>query len=79
MSLLSNLQRVKEWDDQRPSLPGEHWFALGLGLLVTSRAQRSRSIVGRLAGNAVAVALMARAASGKDGVIGKMAGAARRL
>ena len=73
MGLLSTLRDVKQWDHQRPSLPGEHWLVLGAGLLVLSRAGRSRSLLGRLAGQAIGGAFLARAATGRDGIVGKMA------
>lgn len=73
MGLLSTLRDAKQWDDQRPSIPGEHWFALGVGLFALSRARRSRSLVGRMAGQAIGGAFLARAASGRDGIIGKLA------
>lgn len=66
------LQDLKQWDKQRPGFPGEHWLALGAGLLVMRRAGRSRSFLGRMAGRALGAALMARAASGRDGPLGKL-------
>lgn len=77
MGLLSTLRKTKQWDDQRPGIPGEHWLALGAGLFALARARRSRSPVVRLAGQALGGALMARAASGRDGIAGKLARARR--
>ena len=68
------LESAKAWDDARPSFPGEHWLVLGAGLLLMSRAGRSRSFVGRLLGRAVATALIGRAASGRDGIPRQIAG-----
>ena len=33
----SLLESLKRFDDQRPSLPGEHWMTLGLGLWLITR------------------------------------------
>ncbi len=63
----STLQKIKRLDEQRPGFPGEHWLALGAGLLLMSRAGRSRSLLGRMAGRAAGAALIGRAASGRDG------------
>ncbi len=68
MGLLSTFRDVKQWDEQRASIPGEHWLALGLGLLVLSRSGRSRSLLGRMAGKAIGGAFLARSASGRDGI-----------
>ncbi len=74
--LSDKLQNLKQWDKKRPGFPGEHWLALGAGLLMMRRAGRSRSFLGRMAGRALGAALMARAASGRDGPLGKLAAAA---
>ena len=62
----SLLERLKRIDDERPSFPGEHWFALGAGLWLLTR--RPESALGRLAALAAGLALVGRAASGRDGV-----------
>lgn len=72
MNLSDKLQDFKQWDNRRPSFPGEHWLALGAGMLVMRSAGRSRSFLGRMAGRALGAALMARAASGRDGPLGKL-------
>lgn len=64
----STLQRLKRFDEQRESIPGEHWLTLGAGILMLMRAGKSRSVVGRLAGGALGAALIGRAASGRDGL-----------
>ncbi len=63
----STLQRLKRFDAQRPSLPGEHLMTLAAGLGLW-RSARNRSGWGRAAALAAALALVARAASGRDGV-----------
>lgn len=78
MGLFSKLQSAKRWDDKRPGVPGEHWLTLGLGLLALSRGRRSRSMLGRMAAQAIGGALMARAASGRGGILGTLAKSRRR-
>lgn len=58
------LRQIKEFDDRRPSLPGEHWLALGAGVaLLLWGAQRHS-----LAATAAGLGLVVRAASGRDGL-----------
>jgi hypothetical protein len=64
-SWLSALQR---YDAQRPAIPGEHWFALGAGVLLLLAGARSRSPLGRGLKTALGTALIGRAASGRDGL-----------
>ena len=62
------LQQVRAYDAQRPGFPGEHWLALaaGVGVWMASRAHPSLAV--RTAGLAASSALVARAASGRDGI-----------
>jgi hypothetical protein len=61
-------QRLKRFDAQRPSLPGEHLMTFAAGLGLWRSARHARSGWAKAAGLAAAVALLARAASGRDGV-----------
>jgi hypothetical protein len=70
MTIQQKIESLREWDRNRPGVAGEHWLVLGAGLLAMRRAGRSRSVAGRLIGHAVGTALMARAASGRGGVVG---------
>ena len=72
MNLSDKLQDLKKWDNRRPSFPGEHWLALGAGMLVMRSAGKSRSFLGRMVGRSLGAALMARAASGSKGPLGKL-------
>jgi hypothetical protein len=63
----SLLERLKRIDDEWPSFPGEHWFALGAGLWLLTR--RPESALGRIATLAAGLAFVCRAASGRDGIV----------
>ncbi len=65
---IRSLKELKDYDERRPSFPGEHWLVLGAGLAVLMASRRSRSWVKRTAGSALGSALLYRAASGKDGL-----------
>ena len=65
---IRSLKELKDYDERRPSFPGEHWLALGAGLAVLMASRRSRSWVKRTAGSALGSALLYRAASGRDGL-----------
>lgn len=67
-SRLPTLQQIKDYDERRPSFPGEHWLVLGAGLALLMASRRSRSWVKRTAGSALGSALLYRAASGRDGL-----------
>lgn len=62
------LQAARDWDQKRPSFPAEHWIVLGAGIAVMLAARRSPSPIVRALGAAAGGALVARAASGRDGV-----------
>ena len=62
------LKELQDFDERRPSFPGEHWLVLGAGLAVLMASRRSRSWVKRTAGSALGSALLYRAASGRDGL-----------
>lgn len=73
MTLRHKIRDIQQWDAARPGFKGEHWLVLGAGLLALRTAGRSRGVVGRTVGRALGSALIARAASGRDGVVGKLA------
>jgi len=73
MKLRQKLEDIQQWDAARPGFKGEHWLVLGAGLLALRAAGHSRGLVGRTLGRAVGSALIARAATGRDGVVGKLA------
>jgi len=67
-SLRDWLQVLKEADERRPDLPGEHLIVLGLGVVLLLSAGRSGSLLGRLVKAGAGGALIGRAASGTGGV-----------
>jgi hypothetical protein len=76
MKLRQKLKDIQQWDAARPGFKGEHWLVLGAGLLALRAAGRSRGLIGRTLGRTVGSALVARAAGGREGVVGKLARAA---
>ena len=68
MKQLNSLQQLKQFDDARPGVPGEHLFALGVGLGAWWLTRRHSSFIVRSIGIAVATAMVGRAASGRDGI-----------
>ncbi|RZJ14573.1 MAG: hypothetical protein EON50_05325 [Acidovorax sp.] len=66
------VHKAQQRGNARPGFPGEHWLTLGAGLLILRGAGRSKGLVGKTVGRLVGGALIARAASGRDGVMGKL-------
>src|SRR6187200_3365564 len=62
----SLLNRLKRFDEARPSFPAEHWLAFGAAIWLLTRP--SASPFGRLLSVASGLALVYRAASGRDGL-----------
>ncbi|RYF52998.1 MAG: hypothetical protein EOO29_57180 [Comamonadaceae bacterium] len=73
MGIRQEINEVRTREEARPGFPAERWLVLGAGLLVMRTAGKSRGFLGRMVGRAVGSALFARAASGRDGVVGKLA------
>jgi len=61
------LRSIREFDQKRPSFPGEHFVVGTVGSLLLNAARR-RSGLAKVAMLAGGVALLARAASGRDGL-----------
>jgi hypothetical protein len=62
------LERIKEYDDAREGVPGEHWLVLGAGLAAWLLTRRHPSALVRTLGLLGGTALVGRAASGRDGI-----------
>ena len=68
MKQLNSLQQLKQFDDARPGIPGEHLLALGVGLAAWWLTRRHPSFIVRSIGIGVGTALIGRAASGRNGI-----------
>lgn len=68
IQMLSTLRRLKSVDARRKSLPAEHWLTAGAGLWFLSSAKKNPSILSRTLRRGIGLALLARAASGRDGL-----------
>jgi hypothetical protein len=64
----SPLRRLQQADQARPGFPGEHWLVLALGIAVWHFTRHDRRWVVRTAGGFAATALVARAATGREGL-----------
>ena len=64
----NTLKQLKQFDDARSGIPGEHLFALGLGLGAWWLTRRHPSFIVRSVGIGVGTAMVGRAASGRDGI-----------
>ena len=61
------LRRIRDFDQRRPGFPGEHFIVAAVGSSLMKSAGRRRG-VGRLLALLAGGALLARAASGRDGL-----------
>jgi uncharacterized membrane protein len=59
--------RIRQFDQRRPGFPGEHFIVAALGTSLLNSARR-RSGLGRVLSMVAGGALLARAASGRDGL-----------
>ena len=64
----SPLQKLKAADEARPGFPGEHWLVLALGVGLWQDTRKHPNFVVRALGAFGATTLVARAASGRDGL-----------
>jgi hypothetical protein len=66
------LRQLKRLDDQRPGVPGEHWFAFGTGAALLLRGRRAASPVWRTAATVGGLLFMARGLGGRDGLVARL-------
>jgi hypothetical protein len=64
----SPIEKIKAADEARPGFPGEHWVVLGLGVAVWQFTRKDRRWYVRALGGLLATTLVARAASGREGM-----------
>lgn len=62
------MHRIKEYDEQRAEIPGEHWLTLAAGVALFLWTRRSPSMLVTFAGSAVASMMVVRAATGRYGL-----------
>ena len=60
------LHKLKQFDESRTSLPGEHWLAFAAGLGLWSATRRHPSVAVRVVASHAGPLLVARAASGRE-------------
>ncbi len=64
----STLEKIKAADEAREGFPGEHLLVLALGIALWQVTRRHKNVIIRTAGAFGASALVARAASGREGL-----------
>lgn len=64
----SPIEKIKAADEARDGFPGEHWLVLALGVAVWQYTRRDRRWYVRALGGLAATTLVARAASGREGL-----------
>lgn len=62
------IEKLKAVDEARDGFPGEHWLVLALGLAAWHYTRKDRRWYVRLLGGFAATTLVARAASGREGL-----------
>ena len=72
----SLIDRLRQFDAQRASVPGEHWLAFAFGLYLLVR--RRRSAAGRWLSIAAGALFVVRAFGGRDGAMAALERRARR-
>ena len=64
----SPIEKLKAADESRDGFPGEHWIVLLLGAAAWYYTRKDRRWYVRMAGGFLATTLVARAASGREGL-----------
>ena len=64
----NSFQQLKNYDNARPGIPGEHWLTFGAGLAVWWLSRRHPSVGVRTVGMLASTVLVGRATSGRDGI-----------
>jgi hypothetical protein len=64
----SVIDKIAAIDEAREGFPGEHWLVLALGVAVWHFTRKNSNVVVRAAGAFGAATLVARAASGREGL-----------
>ena len=64
----SPIEKLKAADEARDGFPGEHWIVLALGIALWQLTRKDPRWYVRMAGGFGATSLVARAASGRQGL-----------
>ncbi|MBC5785873.1 hypothetical protein H8N03_23240 [Ramlibacter sp. USB13] len=64
----SPIEKLKAVDEARDGFPGEHWMVLAMGVAVWQFTRKDRRWYVRALGGFLATTLVARAASGRQGL-----------
>ena len=64
----STFHKIRRWDEQRPGVAGEHLIVLALGVGAWLATRRHPSVVVKSLGALAGTLLVARAASGREGL-----------
>jgi hypothetical protein len=64
----SVIEKIKAVDEAREGFPGEHWLVLGLGVALWQLTRKHPDFLVRTFGAFGAATLVARAASGREGL-----------
>ena len=64
----SPIEKIKAADEARSGFPGEHWLVLALGIAVWHYTRNDRRWYVKALGGLAATTLVARAASGREGL-----------
>ena len=72
MANRSLIQKAKQFDRQRDGITGEHWLALGAGIALLLATRNQRSVLTKTISSAAGAALIARAATGSQGLAGRI-------
>lgn len=62
----SLIDRIRDFDNSRPSIPGEHWAALAGGIALWLGTRRHPSLAVRVLSSVAGTLLVVRALSGRD-------------
>ena len=72
LPLVHAFRLLRQADQQRPGVPGEHWATFAAAYGVLRWASRVRSPVLRVGAYVIGGALVLRAIGGRDGLLAKM-------
>lgn len=68
MKTKTALRQIKQFDESRPGVLGEHWLALAAGVAAWWLTRNHSSFIVRTSGMVIGTAMVGRAASGRDGI-----------